>query len=227
MFGIIAAMEKEIERLKQIIKVDKTIEIAKRTFIVGRINDKDVVIVKAGIGKVNAALTTSLLIDHFNVDKVINLGIAGGVCNVNTYDLVIADKLSYHDVDATKIDDVKIGQLPEEKALFVCDLKLVKKASEIADKSNLSYKVGMIVTGDQFVTDIETLEKINAEYDNILACDMEACAIAQVCNIYNVSFVVLRVISDVLSDKNQVSSYLEASNKACLIASIFLTDFVN
>lgn len=195
--GIIGAMEKEITALKKDMNIEKTFEKAKMIFYIGSLYGKDVILVKSGVGKVNASVCTQILIDNFNVDHIVNTGIAGGVKeDINPGDIVISTDLLYHDVDTTVFGD-KIGQIPDMDVYdFKADSDLVSKAYSIA-KNVSTHNVfkGRIVSGDQFIADIDKIVYFRKTFD-AYAVEMEGTAIAHTCYLNNVKFVIIRSISD-------------------------------
>lgn len=195
--GIIGAMDEEIEILLKEASIERRELKAQMEFNLGILWGKEVVVVRSGIGKVNAAICTQILIDDFNVDKVINVGIAGGTGeNVFPGDVVIAHNLVQHDIDTSAFGD-KIGQVPRLDTFdFKCDEDLIQKA-KIACESITEHNsfIGRIVTGDQFIGECNKVKWLCEEFD-ALACEMEGGSIAQVCYLNNVPFVVLRSISD-------------------------------
>lgn len=195
--GIIAAMEEELELLLNHMSHENTVEKAYMKFNSGMLFGKKVVAVVSGIGKVNSAICTQILIDDFKVDYVINIGIAGGTGeNVMPGDIVIAKDLVQHDIDTTAFGDAP-GQVPRiDTFAFACDDKLIKKAIEACSciKEHNCF-VGRIVTGDQFINNSDKLKQLNKDFD-ALACEMEGGSIAQVCYLNRIPFVVIRSISD-------------------------------
>lgn len=195
--GIIAAMSEELEPLLKDMDLISKKTIANVTFNEGKIFGKDVVAVVCGIGKVNAAICTQLLISLYNVEKIINIGVAGGV-NKEIYpgDIVIADNLVEHDFDCSAFGD-PIGQIPRMDTFdFKCDSALVALAQKSCQKiDNINSYKGRIVSGDQFIADIEKVKYLDKEF-SALACEMEGASIAHVCYSNNVPFVVIRSISD-------------------------------
>ena len=195
--GIIVAMEEELEVILKIMKKDKTEVKANMKFHSGEISGKKIIAVICGIGKVNSAVCTQILISEYNVKNVINVGIAGGIGkDIVPGDIVIGDSLVQHDVDATAFGDV-IGQIPRLDTFdFKADKTLVKLAKEACEKStNHKSYVGRIVTGDQFVADLDKIKWLSEEFD-ALACEMEGASIAQTCYLNDIPFVVIRSISD-------------------------------
>lgn len=204
--GIIGAMEEEVEILKSKMKVSEIVEKAAMEFHKGHLNDKEVVIVKSGIGKVNAAICTQILVDEFNVDQVINTGIAGSLNNsINIGDMVISTEVLQHDVDATGFG-YQLGEIPRMGTLtFQADSRMVKVAKEICEKVNPEIQVfqGRIVSGDQFVSDKELKNKISENFGGYCT-EMEGAAIGQAAYLNNVPFVIIRAISDKADDSATV-----------------------
>lgn len=195
--GIIGAMDEEIENILSLLKIKRTEIKAKMEFWLGELNGNHLVIVRCGIGKVNAAICAQILIDDFKVDKIINVGIAGGTKeNIMPGDIVIAESLVQHDMDTTFFGD-EIGQIPRLDVFEIkCDKELVLLAKKICDlKNSHSSFVGRVVSGDQFIHECKTLKWLNEKF-GALACEMEGASIAQVCYLNNVPFVVIRSISD-------------------------------
>lgn len=226
MIGIIGAMEVEINTIKsQIDDLDK-VKKGIRTFYTGSISGKEVVLVLAGIGKVNAAVTTTLLLEHFDVTSVINIGVAGGQNGVKHKDVVISSEVLYHDVDVTKFSEYKHGQLPGSEPTYIADKTLLDKTKSILDFLQYNYKVGRIASGDQFVYSKETIKEVNSEYSDIYAIEMESAAIAHVATMYNVPFIIYRSISDILDDENQAEDFDKFVEAASLNASKVLEKLI-
>ncbi|MBW9154903.1 5'-methylthioadenosine/adenosylhomocysteine nucleosidase [Clostridium tagluense] len=195
--GIIGAMSEEVEFLLRDMELETSEVKANMKFSFGTIHNKNVVIVTSGIGKVNAAVCAQILIDDFKVDYVINVGIAGGTKkNIYPGDVVIANNLVQHDIDTSAFGD-RIGQIPRLDTFdFKCDKKLIDHAVEACkDISGHNYFVGRIVSGDQFIANIDKIKWLNSEFE-CLACEMEGASIAQVCYLNEIPFVVIRSISD-------------------------------
>ncbi|MBU3126600.1 5'-methylthioadenosine/adenosylhomocysteine nucleosidase [Clostridium tagluense] len=195
--GIIGAMSEEVEFLLRDMELETSEVKANMKFSFGTIHNKNVVIVTSGIGKVNAAVCAQILIDDFKVDYVINVGIAGGTKkNIYPGDVVIANNLVQHDIDTSAFGD-RIGQIPRLDTFdFKCDKKLIDHAIEACkDISGHNYFVGRIVSGDQFIANIDKIKWLNSEFE-CLACEMEGASIAQVCYLNEIPFVVIRSISD-------------------------------
>lgn len=195
--GIIGAMDEEVAALMQEIILKRKEAKANMEFHCGILWDKEVVVVRSGIGKVNAAVCTQILIDDFSVDCVINVGIAGGIGeNIYPGDIVIGTDLVQHDMDTSAFGD-KIGQIPRLNTYeFLCDKALVNNALEACKTlTEANSFTGRILTGDQFISNIDKIKWLRSEFSG-LACEMEGGSIAQVCYLNNIPFVVIRSISD-------------------------------
>lgn len=197
MIGIIGAMSEELEILLKDMELDKKENKASMNFHSGKLWSKEVVAVVCGIGKVNAAVCTQILISEYKVDKIINVGVAGGIGkDIYPGDVVIADSLVQHDMDTSVFGD-KIGQIPRLDTFdFKCDHELVEiSKSACKEIKDIKSFVGRIVTGDQFVADLEKIQWLSKEFD-AFACEMEGGSIAHVCYLNHIPFVVIRSISD-------------------------------
>jgi len=226
MIGIIGAMDSEVEILFAQMSEKEKININNLTFYKGKLFDKDVVIVKCGIGKINAALCTQLLILNFKVDKVINTGIAGATGKgLKIYDFVVSTETVYHDFD-TVFFGYKPGQVPGMPETFKADEKLVETALSAFAKSDLPKEhtivKGLVASGDQFIAGGERKDYIVNTF-NPMCVEMEGCSIAHTCYVNNIPFVVLRCMSDCADDNVQVS-YSE--NEASELSSAFLLAFI-
>ena len=226
MIGIIGAMESEVESIFANMTSKEKININKLTFYKGLLFNKDVVVVKCGIGKVNAALCTQLLILTFKVDKIINTGIAGATGKgLNIYDFVVSSQAVYHDFD-TSFFGYKLGQVPGMEETFKADEDLQKLALQAFEKSELAknHKIqnGLIASGDQFISGGERKSFIINNF-HPLCVEMEGCAIAHTCFANNIPFVIIRCMSD-CADDSTVETYEES--KASKASSEFLLDFI-
>lgn len=213
--GIIGAMEEEVNILKEKMSIDAVEKKASMEFFKGKLNDKEVVIVRSGISKVNAAVCTQILIDDFNVDCVINTGIAGSLQNkIDIGDIVISSDAMQHDVDATGFG-YDLGVIPRmETSVFKADERLIELAKKVceAEIPDIAAHVGRVVTGDQFISDREVKNKIESNFHGYCT-EMEGAAIAQAAYLNNVPFVILRAISD-KSDDSATVDYPAFEKKA-------------
>ncbi len=195
--GIIGAMAQEVEVLKTKLQEMQTWSKAGATFYAGQYAGHEVIVVQSGIGKVLSSITTSLLIQQYNVEAIINTGSAGGIgAGLAVGDLVISDKLAYHDVDATGFG-YAYGQVPGGMPLYYqADEKLLAAVEQAAQKTGHPVKKGLIVTGDSFIADPQKIADILAHFPEALACEMEGAAIAQTAMQFEVPFLVVRAMSD-------------------------------
>lgn len=200
--GIIGAMDVEVDKLKSDMKIASTSRRAGMEFCEGELKGKSVVVVRSGIGKVNAAVCTQILIDQFAVDAVINTGIAGSLnAEINIGDVVISTDVLHHDMDAVNFG-YTLGQIPQMEVFsFQADEKLAEKAKQVCEKVNPEIKVfrGRIVSGDQFIADRETKNRIEENFHGFCT-EMEGAAIAQASYLNQVPFVIIRAISDKADD---------------------------
>ena len=202
MLGIIGAMDEEISQIAELMTDVEETTIAEMTFKKGTIGGKGVVAVRSGIGKVNAAMCTQILATYFNVDSVINTGVAGSLRNeINIGDIVISTDALQHDMDATGFG-YELGVIPRMKvSTFVADDRLAKLAKEACIEANLGIGVhcGRVVSGDQFITDKATKQRLIDNFDGYCT-EMEGAAIAQAAYLNGIPFLVIRAISDKADD---------------------------
>lgn len=203
--GIIGAMEEEILLLKSKMSNKKEWTEAKADFIEGQIGEVEVVLVRCGIGKVNAALTTTLLLAKHDIDLIVNTGSAGGIgAGLHVGDVVIASEMAYHDVDAT-VFGYSIGQVPQMPARYIANQSTIEKTITAAKITGLTPVKGLIVTSDSFIASQAQTDVILSNFPDALASEMEGAAIAQVCYQFDVPFVIIRAMSDVADEEAGVS----------------------
>lgn len=213
--GIIGAMEPEVAILKDKLMNSKTSSYAGYTFYEGQLDNNNVVIVQSGIGKVAAALATAILIDKFQPDYVVNTGSAGGFdAKLRVGDIVVSSEVRYHDVDVTAFG-YEIGQLPANPAAYIPHETLVKAAKQgIEQLDNIQAMVGLITTGDTFMTKADDIAKARANFPTMTAVEMEGAAIAHTCHQFNMPFVIIRSLSDIAGKESPTSfeEYLETAS---------------
>ena len=196
--GIIGAMELEVSALKGQIAGIKVKKKAGMEFCEGKIGGIDVVVVRCGIGKVNAALCVQILCDDFGVSHIINTGVAGSLNNdLNIGDILISKDAVHHDVDVT-IFSYKIGEVPQLGVReFPADAGLISAAEKaIKEKQpDLNYRVGRVASGDQFISSSEVKDRIIKNFEADCA-EMEGASIAHGAYLNGVPFVIIRAISD-------------------------------
>tara|TARA_B100000767_G_C19653887_1_gene487985 strand:- start:153 stop:875 length:723 start_codon:yes stop_codon:yes gene_type:complete len=210
--GIIGAMEAEVAILKSKLAKSKTITQSGFTFYQGELNGSEVIIVQSGIGKVAAALATAFLIDKFQPDYVVNTGSAGGFeQTLKVGDIVVSSQVRYHDVDVTAFGYEK-GQLPNQPAAYVANPMLVDAAKSSALLlTDIKSLVGLITTGDTFMTNEGDINKAKINFPDMVAVEMEGAAIAHTCHHLDVPFVIIRSLSDIAGKESPTSfdAYLE------------------
>lgn len=197
--GIIVAMKEELDAILSKLNLKNSYELFDLTFYECEFNDIECVLVECGIGKVNAARSTQILIDNMKVDYILNVGVAGGLTkDLNVCDIVIGEKLVQHDFDLTAFNYEK-GFIPSVGKYFNSDEYLVKLSMDSCE--GLNVHKGVIASGDIFVTEEKMTDKINSKF-NALCTEMEGASIAQVCQLSHIPFLVIRSISDSPKNKN-------------------------
>lgn len=208
MIGIIGAMEAEVAILKDTMEIEEVVEYAGMNFCRGKLNGREVVVVRSGIGKVNAAVCAQVLVDKFQAEVLINTGVAGSLdAAIDIGDIVISTAAVQHDMDATVFGD-PLGQVPQmDTFLFPADECLVQKAKEVNEKVNpdIHTFTGIVASGDQFIASKEAKEKIVTNFHAFCA-EMEGAAIAHAAYLNKVSCVIIRAISD-KADNSAVMDY--------------------
>lgn len=205
MIGLMGAMEEEIRLFQDYADIEKKKNIAGMTFYVGKIDDRDVVMVRCGVGKVHAAVSTQILIDHFDVDEIILAGLAGSVVPyLQRGDIVMANYLVQHDVDLTAFGR-RLGEVPSVGRMMEADPALLRRMNTAYDEvfggrsDRPQMVVGTIVSGDRFISDKNVIAALQREFGAV-ATEMEGAAVAQVCLMNSRPFVVVRTISDDASE---------------------------
>ncbi len=222
--GIIFAMKEEIDELLKYINLEKTNSIYDLDFYEGSISNTKCILVESGVGKVNAARCTQVLIDNYNVDYVFNIGVAGSVSDkVSICDIVVASELVQHDFDITAFNHEK-GYIPKIGVYIKCNKELNKLANKI-DIKNTNIHNGVIASGDIFCSEYKMGEKIHNKF-NALCVEMEGASIAQVCYLCKVPFLVIRSISDSPYQKNNKLTYDEFLIKSSKIVAKFLNNLI-
>lgn len=196
--GIIGAMPEEVAGLVGLLNKKQETKLAGLTFVQGTLNHRKVVVVQSGIGKVNAAMCTQILINCFYVTAVINTGVAGGIdSQVEIGDVVISNDALHHDFDTT-VFGYELGEIPQmECSRFPADPTLCQVALSLASNilSKNQVHLGLVVSGDQFISSTEQKQRI-AESFQASCVEMEGAAIAQVAYLNQVPYVVIRIMSD-------------------------------
>ena len=215
MIGIIGAMEEEVAHLKEAMQVEKTVERAAMTFVKGKLDGKDVVVVRSGIGKVNAGICAQILADLLEVDTLINTGVAGSLdAAIDIGDIVISTDAVQHDMDVSALGD-PVGQIPRmDTFAFPADERLVQLAVQANEEANpdIHTFTGRVVSGDQFVSDGAVKERLVTQFQ-AKCTEMEGAAIAQAAYLNKISCVIIRAISD-KADNSSTMDYAAFEKQA-------------
>lgn len=213
--GIIGAMDEEVHIMKERMEDVTILKKASMEFYQGRLSGKDVVIVRSGIGKVNAAICTQILVDEFKVEAVINTGVAGSLRNeINIGDIVLSTDTLQHDVDATGFG-YALGVIPRmEQSIFAADAGLLALAKEVCETVNpdITTFLGRVVSGDQFISDHDKKVQLVDTFAGFCT-EMEGAAIGQAAYLNQIPFLVIRAISD-KADHSAEMDYSEFEMKA-------------
>lgn len=196
--GIIGAMAQEVSILAGQLDNAERYEHAGFIFYTGTRHGLEVIVLQSGIGKVNAAVGTAVLLERYQPEAIINTGSAGGFATDLTIgDVIISDDVRHHDVDAV-VFGYEMGQVPGMPAAYHADERLRDIArGAIATLGEVNVREGLIATGDAFMADPERVAATRALFPSMLAVEMEAAAIAQTCHLYGCPFVVIRALSDI------------------------------
>ncbi len=202
--GVISAMTKEHEQLTALLEQPSHEADGPFAFDCGRLGRNTLVLMQCGIGKVNAAVGTTELIRRYHPDCVVSTGCAGGIeSNLNVMDVVVSTATCYHDVT---IPGCEAGQVQGLPTLFRAEEQLVEAAMAVRADGRALH-AGLIVSGDQFISDRAQLDTIKSAFPDALACDMESAAIAQTCFIMKVPFVSFRILSDTPGADKHLEQY--------------------
>ena len=213
--GIIAAMDKEIKKYKEIFKLEKTNETL--NIYEGIYDNKKIILCLSGIGKVNAAATTQYLIDEYNPNIIINSGCAGSLLeNVKVLDTIIASYVTYHDFSPVRI----MKECVPDNGLVKPDTNIIEKIELILKENNIKYHIGGIASGDCFVTSSSMRDDIYSR-TNCLAVDMESASIGHISKKNNIPFIIIRSISDF------ADGIEEKEEQAANISAIITKNFIN
>ena len=223
--GIIFAMNEELQELLKYLEIKNEYLIFDLKFYEGTINDSECVLVESGVGKVNAARCSQILIDNMKVEYVFNIGVAGGVSSeLNVGDIVIGKRLVQHDFDITAFNHQK-GYIPNVGIFIESDEYLVNLANSCVDLGDYRILTRTIASGDIFCTESWMSEKIRKKFD-ALCVEMEGASIAQVCYLSHIPFLIIRSISDT-PNNNNVMTYEEFLEKSSQNVALFLMKILN
>lgn len=221
--GIIFAMKEELDETKKIFEEIKEYSVYELKIYECKYKNVTCFLVESGMGKVNAARITQILIDKMNVDVILNVGVAGSISrNINKCDIVIGEKLVQHDFDLTLLNFEK-GLIPNVGKYIDCDQKLVNIAKNI--KMETKVTSGIISSGDIFISEEKMGAKINKKF-GALCVEMEGASIAQVCHLCNIPFLVIRAISDSPYEKDNHLTFEEFLKISSDMVSRFVEQFL-
>lgn len=217
--GIVVAMEEEFEAIENKMKDIEEKQIYNLRFTIGKIGKKECILVKSGVGKVNAARTTQVMVDNFKLEYIANVGAAGSINdNLGIGDIVVGKEIVQHDFDITAFGHSK-GYITGIGNSIKCNIELVKELNEMIENGperNYKTKNGIVATGDIFCEDIAMKDKIRAKFDADVV-DMECGAIAQVAYLNEIPFMAIRSVSDTPDGKNAKTfdENLKLASKRC------------
>ena len=220
--GIIAAMDSEAKYIINSLENKKEHIICGVELFEGNIANHTIIVSRSGIGKVNSAINTTLLINNFHPELVINSGIAGGSKELSTADFVIADKLTYSDFDC-QVFNYAFGQVPGMPVYYYSDEKYKKLLEEFLLNNNISFKNSSVLTADSFRL---SASEIKNEITSSFATEMEGTSIAQTCYKLQTPFLSFRIISDILDSDDHIEEYNLFEEKCAKLSSEVITNFI-
>ncbi|MHB9782784.1 5'-methylthioadenosine/adenosylhomocysteine nucleosidase [Streptococcus sp. 10F2] len=227
--GIIAAMPQELATLLEQLENDQKHLYLRQVYHTGHLGRHEVVLVESGIGKVMSAMTVAVLAQEFKVDAVINTGSAGAVAKgLAVGDIVVADRLAYHDVDVTAFG-YAYGQMAQQPLYFETSNYFQSVFKDVLEEQGQTYQMGLIATGDSFVASSDRLEMIKTAFPDVLAVEMEGAAIAQAAHSINLPVMVIRAMSDTAEQDAAISFdefIVEAGRRSAQVLVAFLKKLV-
>lgn len=212
-------MEPEIALLKTAMTIDREEQLIHTTAYIGHLNGQDIVLVQSGIGKVNASIIAAVMLERYDLDYLINTGVAGALAKeLDVTDMVISTEVTHHDVDARTFGYV-MGQVPGMPETYQSDQGLEKLALSIIEQNEeINGLSGLVVSGDSFIDKKEEKDKIISNFKNAACVDMESSSIAQTCYQFNTPFLIMRSMSDKADDSADMT-YDEFLARACVHSS--------
>ena len=223
--GIIAAMPEELLHLTQNLDKTQEVQVLGNTYYTGTIGKIEVVLVQSGIGKVMSAMSVAVLADHFQVEAIINTGSAGALAEgIAVGDVVIADKLVYHDVDVTAFG-YAYGQMAGQPLYFESDKNFITRIQTNLSQLDQTWHLGLIATGDSFIAGDDKIASIKSHFPDVLAVEMEGAAIAQAAQALDLPFLVIRAMSDNANHEASISFdefIIEAGRRSAQVLLAFL-----
>ena len=229
MIAILGAMQVEIDEILKHVEVTKEIPNNGLTIYEGIIKNTDVVVVLSGVGGNKASMSITQILERYPVTSVINIGTAGGLKNYEeVLDVVISERVLKHDFDTAGVYNIPLGFHDENKLVFNSDVGLQILAKELLESYTESkVYVGDIVSGDKFIYKEEDVNYIAGNFDSALCADMESSSIAEVCNFYNVPFIIIRSLSDIAVKEGNELDFDKYVQKASSRSAHFVKEFVS
>lgn len=220
---IVAAMDEEMDSLLKLLSNPNKLNIKGEELYEFELNGESYLLGRGKIGKVHTGVYLTKLFEELKIKRVFNIGTSGGIDpHLKVSDVVIATKVAYHDVDVTGFN-YQLGQMCGCPTYFECDTTYVN--SKVIDSKYHIVK-GLIVSGDQFVTK-SNLNQLNVlKFDDVVACDMEASAVGQVCYLYKIPFVVVRSISDIVTREENSKMFDENLTLSSTNSSLVLLELL-
>ena len=214
MIGLIGAMEEEVTLLRSFMEDPRKETAGSFEFLQGKLEGRDVVLLRCGIGKVQAAAGCAVLIDRFAPQLVFNTGSAGGIDPTLTFgDVIIADGLLYHDVDVTAFKYAP-GQIPGQPQIFAAREDFIREAEKAVDQlknekilpESLNHVRGLIGSGDAFICEPIRIEGLKKTFPKLRAVEMEGAAIAHCCELFKIPSLIIRALSDIAGVESPITS---------------------
>lgn len=204
MIGIIAALDKEVQAITAFMKERKHLVVSGVEMEEGILNGKCLVVIKSGVGKGNACISTTILLENYPIDCIINIGTAGGLIRTQRIlDAVVSDRIVQYDVDTSPVDGKEgIG------LYFEADKKLADLCVQVLENMQVVNHRGLIASGDQFIAKESQIDFLKTNFSEAICAEMEAGGIAQVCSHYHIPFVVLRSLSDIVHNEGSHMDFL-------------------
>ncbi len=224
MIAIIGAMKEEVSAILAYLENSVITEYNGTVFHQGTLNKKEVVVFQSGIGLVMAAMNLTLCLDHFNITHIINIGTAGGLDpNQKVLDMVVPDKLTYHDFDITPFGNER-NFSSKNRFIYYADKSLIHLFKSLVTDQKVWY--GPLVSGNQFISSQKQIDEILSHYPQAQACEMEGAAIANVASEFKVPFIIIRSLSDIVLHADNSMSFSQYLAKASDRSAKLCHDFV-
>ncbi len=225
MIAVIVALECEKKAIVNLLENKQEVNSRLSNYVKGYLNNQEILVALCGVGKVAAAITACSIIENYDIDIMINIGTAGGIKEQERIgDVLIADKLTYHDWDLSSFD----GSLPSfasNQYVFETDKSLIDKAKSILEDVDHNVFIAPLVSGDSFICSQDKVEYIQKYYPEAYGCEMEATSIAHVCHQYNIKCLIIRSFSDIVIKKDNNLDFEKYKYLASQRAANFLKKF--